>query len=310
MNTETRKNQILMVDDSPVNIRMLIDALQSDYELSVATNGPDALEIAGSHTPPDLILLDIMMPGMDGYEVCRLLKENEATRNIPIIFVTGKNDDRDETKGLELGAVDYITKPFSIPIVKARIRTHLELKSKRDLLQRLSMTDGLTGIANRRRFDDFLTYEWKRGRRTQIWLSLIMIDIDFFKAFNDHYGHLQGDECLKMVAETLSGLSMRFTDCVARYGGEEFAVILTETPHEGAASLAEKMRAAIETRHIPHAGSSVSDWVTVSVGAASVIPSNDVSPLSLIQCADKMLYAAKVGGRNRTKSSVVHEGTS
>ena len=309
MSTETRKNQILMVDDSPVNIRMLIDALQSDYELSVATNGPDALEIAGSHTPPDLILLDIMMPGMDGYEVCRLFKENEATRDIPIIFVTGKNDDRDETKGLELGAVDYITKPFSIPIVKARIRTHLELKNKRDLLQRLSMTDGLTRIANRRRFDDFLTYEWKRGRRTQIWLSLIMIDIDFFKAFNDHYGHLQGDECLKMVAETLSGLSMRFTDCVARYGGEEFAVILTETPHEGAASLAEKMRTAVETRHIPHAGSPVSDWVTVSVGAASVIPSNDVSPLSLIQCADKMLYAAKVEGRNRTKSSVVHEGT-
>ncbi|MFO7599298.1 MAG: diguanylate cyclase [Candidatus Desulfacyla sp.] len=307
MSTETRKNQILMVDDSPVNVRILVDALQSDYELSVATNGPDALEIAGSRPPPDLILLDIMMPGMDGYEVCRLLKEDDATRDIPIMFVTGKNEDQDETKGLELGAVDYITKPFSIPIVKARIRTHLELKSKRDLLQRLSMTDGLTGIANRRRFDEVLMYEWKRGQRTQRGLSLIMIDIDFFKAFNDHYGHLQGDDCLKMVAETLSRLSMRFTDCLARYGGEEFALILTETPHGGAASLAEKMRTAVEARHIPHAGSPVSDWVTVSVGAASVIPSNDASPLSLIQCADKMLYAAKAGGRNRVEVSVVVE---
>lgn len=192
---ETFREKILIDDDDPTSIITLGEVLKDKYDIFVATNGEEALKRAKNELT-DLILLDIMMPGMDGYEVCRRLKEDKVTEKIPVIFITSKNSEEDEAVGLELGAVDYFTKPFRIPIIKARIKNHLELKRKSDILASLSFTDGLTGVANRRRFDEAVEYEWKRAQRSSQPLSLILIDIDDFKLYNDNYGHLAGDECL------------------------------------------------------------------------------------------------------------------
>jgi len=242
------------------------------------------------------------MPEMDGLEVCKLLKKHDRTKNIPIIFITAKDQEDDETKGLELGAVDYITKPFSLPIVKARVRTHLELKHHRDVLENLSTLDGLTGIPNRRRFDDFLQREWMRSIREGYQLSLVMMDIDQFKAYNDNYGHAAGDECLKRVAQQLYTMPHRPADFIARYGGEEFVSVLPKTDIEGALTVAEKMRLEIETLKIPHAYSSVSDILTISLGLSTIFPLKDLSPKILINGADKCLYESKKNGRNRSSS--------
>lgn len=302
MNESAAKPIVLIVDDVPMNIKILGDALKTDYTVRFATDGAKALDIAASASPPDVILLDIIMPGMDGYEVCRALKAEKETRNIPVIFITAMTQEEDETKGLELGAVDYITKPFSIPIVKVRVKTHLELKRHRDLLEQLSMLDGLTGIPNRRRFDECFDMEWKRAERVGIFLSLIMIDIDFFKPYNDYYGHQQGDECLKQIAHALAGSIKRASDCVARYGGEEFVCILPDTDIHGAMQVGEAMRERIESLHIPHERSTVANHVTISAGASSLIPTREKSRFGLLEAADKNLYLAKAEGRNRIKS--------
>ena len=223
------KQTILIVDDSPENITVLGALLRADYGIRVATNGDKALKIVDSDNPPDLILLDVMMPGMDGYEVCRTLKDNPLTRNIPIIFITAKCSEDDEVKGFERGAVDYVTKPFSPVIIKARVRTHLELKKYRDLLENTSYCDGLTAIANRRRFDEYYATMWSVSVRESLPLSLIMIDIDNFKRFNDGYGHQEGDACLIRIAQKLAASVRRKTDLVARYGGEEFVCVLPGT---------------------------------------------------------------------------------
>ena len=249
MKTVNRKQQILVVDDSPANIRLLAAALKNKYDVTAATNGPAALEIARSADAPDLILLDIMMPGIDGYQVCRELKSEVTTKDIPVIFVTSKSDQSDETTGLELGAVDYITKPFSLPVVQARVQTHLELKRKTDFLEELSYLDGLTGIPNRRRFDLTMEREWRRAAHAKSWLSVIMADIDFFKAFNDYYGHSKGDECLKLVAMGLNTVAKRPGDFLARYGGEEFALVLPGSDENGAAAAAESCARPLSAEH-------------------------------------------------------------
>lgn len=297
-----KRQKILIVDDAPANISVLVKALTSDYEISVAVTGEDALSIVTSDRAPDLVLLDIMMPGMDGYEVCRRMKNDAATREIPIIFITAKDDEEDETRGLELGAVDYITKPFSPPIVKARVKTHLELKRKSDLLENLASLDGLTCIANRRRFDQILEVEWSRALRTESWISVIMMDIDFFKPYNDNYGHAAGDDCLRKVAEALETSLRRSADTVARYGGEEFVAILPGTDPHGALVVAENMRHSVESLAIEHAYSAVSPLVTISAGVASAIPMTESSAGTLVASADKRLYEAKSSGRNRVES--------
>ncbi len=302
MNSDTTKPTILIVDDLPMNIKLLGDSLKSSYRVRLATSGPKALAIAGSGNPPDLILLDIVMPGMDGYEVCRQLKARRSTRNIPIIFITAKDQEKDETMGLEIGAVDYITKPFSLPIVNARIRTHLELKRHRDILENLSTLDGLTGVPNRRTFDERLSMEWRRAIRESTFLALLMVDIDHFKAFNDNYGHLAGDDCLKLVARSLAAAVKRPGDYFARYGGEEFACILPQTDLGGIGHLAESMLACIETLHIPHRYSSVADHVTISVGGACLLPTAPADVNVLIEAADRCLYEAKKEGRNRQRA--------
>ena len=299
---EPQKSSILIVDDIPANIKVLGESLKAEYRIRLATDGEKALKIAASTNPPDLILLDIVMPRMDGYEVCRRLKEDPTTRNIPVIFITAMAEEEDETKGLACGAVDYITKPFKLPIVRARIKTHLELKRHRDTLEALSTLDGLTGIPNRRRFDEVLKLEWLRGQREGAELSLIMIDIDHFKLYNDNYGHIEGDDCLKKVAACLAGAIGRPADFVARFSGEEFAVILPMTDEDGAATVAASLLEEIGELQLAHAYSPIAPQVTISLGVATMRPEPQVVPKTLIERADKALYAAKTAGRNRITS--------
>jgi diguanylate cyclase (GGDEF)-like protein len=293
------KPSLLIVDDIPTNIKVLGETLKADYQIKLATNGFKAIEIASSDNPPDLILLDIMMPNMNGFEVCTKLKEEKKTRNIPIIFISAMDDESDETKGLELGAVDYIKKPFSLPIVKARVRTHMELKKHRDTLENLSTIDALTGLANRRRFDEYYNSEWKRSTREGTLLSMIMIDIDFFKLYNDNYGHATGDECLKQVTKCLDDIVNRPADLLARYGGEEFVCILPKTNIHGALQIGEIMREKIEKLQIPHQHSIITDHVTISLGAATLLPKDTIASDVLLEAADKCMYQAKAGGRNQ-----------
>lgn len=294
-----QKQIILIVDDVPTNLKVLGTALKDDYHLKLTTSGEEALLIAGSKNPPDIILLDVMMPDMDGYEVCRRLKDAPETKDIPVIFITAMNEEKDEELGLSLGAIDYITKPFSIPIVKVRIKNHLKLKRYRDMLKENSMIDGLTQIANRRRFDESLLMEWNRQKRHLEPLSMLMVDIDFFKNYNDTYGHLEGDECLKQVAQTIKIQLKRPADLAARWGGEEFACILPETDPMEAVSIAENIRKAIIDKALPHKASLVNSVVTVSIGVATATPLEETSFQMLIKKADDALYKAKQNGRNR-----------
>lgn len=298
------KQTVLIVDDDSTNIRILTDLLRTEYATVVARDGNTALRIAMSDTPPDLILLDVMMPQIDGYQVCKKLQSNNQTKKIPIIFITARDSEEDEIKGFEAGAVDYITKPFRIVIVKARVQTHVELKRQRDLLENLSFRDGLTGIPNRRRFDEYLLNVGGFAIRECSPLSLIMVDIDYFKAFNDYYGHYEGDACLIRIAKSISNSIKRTIDLVARYGGEEFVCILPRTKPEFALMLAEKIRESVLALQIPHVASPVNSFVTVSVGVAtSTLISIDNNRFSenLITATDKMLYLAKEQGRNRVQ---------
>ena len=289
---------ILIVDDTRLNIKIVTDILAEDYKILCATSGREALDIVKSNSI-DLILLDIVMPGMDGYEVCKRLKNDQQSRNIPLIFISAMTDMKDEAKGLEMGAIDYISKPFSAPILKARVKNHLELKKYRDILEKQSLMDGLTGIANRRYFDEIFDKEWRRTLRSYGTLSLVFIDIDYFKKYNDYYGHLAGDDCLRQVGSVLKDSLKRAGDVVARYGGEEFVIVLPATSFADATSVGEKVRSNIELLKIVHQRSEVSEHVTVSIGIATVIPEKSMIAASLIEQADKALYQAKRQGRNR-----------
>ena len=294
-----RKQVILIVDDTPINLQILIEVLGEEYEIVFATNGKDALAMAEINQP-DLVLLDIQMPGMNGYEVCKALKSIPHQEGVSIIFLTAMSQPEDEIAGLKLGAVDYITKPFHPDIVRLRVRNQLELKRLRDIQTRFAMLDGLTGIANRRALDEHLGREWFRSLRSQAALSLIMLDVDFFKLYNDTYGHLAGDDCLKRITAALLS-SLRASDFAARYGGEEFVTLLYESDKEGALVTAERIRAKVESLQIPHQSSQISPYVTVSLGMATFVPSDGSAPDHLINMADQMLYRAKNNGRNRVE---------
>ncbi|WP_321491353.1 diguanylate cyclase domain-containing protein [uncultured Desulfobacter sp.] len=298
-----KAGSVLIVDDTPINIQVLVNALKDTYRVRIANEGRKALSVAASEDPPDIILLDVMMPEMDGYEVCRCLKQNPKTMQIPVIFVTTRRSSEDEAFGLNLGAVDYISKPFSIPVVKARVRTHLQLKLRTDKLEALAMVDGLTGIANRRSFDQTLDLDWRRAQRMGSHLSLIMIDIDEFKAYNDNYGHGAGDECLRVVAEAIESIMRRPGDFVGRYGGEEFVVLLPESDLKGTLAMAEKIRLAVKALKIPHAFSGTADHVTISLGCHAMLCESKTSSRQLLQEADQALYFAKQKGRDRVVAS-------
>ena len=306
------RHKILIIDDTPANIQILNGFLQQDYNIFFSTNGPDGIRIARQELP-DLILLDIMMPEMSGYEVCAIIKDDPLTRQIPVIFITAMSAEEDEEKGLDSGAIDFLTKPVSAPIVKARVKNHLELKRQRDELEILTIeldnknqelnllarNDALTGLANRRYFDEVLDAEIKRAIRSSQLLSLILCDVDFFKSYNDHYGHVAGDKCLQAIGQILRHDFKRASDLPARYGGEEFAVIFPSTPPGNAGLLAEKLRQALLVQAIPHAYSAAADVVTLSFGIVSAYPSPERDAAWYINEADKVLYQAKENGRNR-----------
>jgi diguanylate cyclase (GGDEF)-like protein len=294
-----QQQTILIVDDAKENINVLAELLRPDFRIRAATSGERALEIAFSDNPPDLILLDIMMPGIDGYEVCKRLKECTQTKSITIIFVSGKVSEEDIIYGFNLGAVDYITKPFSAVIVKARVGMHAELKRYRDYLENISYLDGLTGISNRRKFDEYLHTTWNMAIRVTMPVSMILLDIDLFKEYNDTYGHQEGDTCLIQIAQTLSRAIVRKTDLLARYGGEEFVCILPNTDIDNAYIMAEKLRLSVMDLKIPHSCSTADRIVTISAGVASEYPAKNLSFTSLIKSADDALYRSKATGRNR-----------
>jgi len=233
--------------------------------------------------------------------LCRILKEDPKTEGIVVIFVTARDATSDEEHGLKLGAVDYISKPISPAIVHARVDTHMNLKRKTDMLERFALLDGLTGIHNRRYFDEQLEKEISRNIREDRPLSVIMMDIDHFKEFNDHYGHGAGDQCLKKVAHALTDTLSRPGDTLCRYGGEEFVALLPGNDGGGAGVVAERLREAVEALSIAHEYSSVSDVVTLSLGIAFAEPAGEHKGTaeSLIKRADEALYAAKRAGRNR-----------
>ncbi|MEO5356381.1 MAG: diguanylate cyclase [Nitrospirae bacterium YQR-1] len=294
---DSDKQKILIVDDMPMNIKILNELLQEDYLTYYATGGNQAIEMT-SLIVPDLILLDIIMPEINGYEVYKTIREDEHLASIPIIFITAMDGDIDESYGLNIGAVDYITKPFNPSIVKLRVKNHLELKKQRDILSKLATIDALTAIPNRRTFDDSYRREWTRAVRINSALSLMLIDIDYFKLYNDHYGHIQGDISLRKVADTLQACLKRPTDLVARYGGEEFVCLLPETGIDGVVQIGNQIRVSIEALKIPHEFSKVSSYITISAGCSKVSPTLDILPEIFLSHVDKLLYQSKQGGRN------------
>ena len=306
-------DNILLVDDDPSTIQLLGRMLADVGNLRFATSGKDALRLA-RESAPDLVLLDAEMTGMSGFQTLEALKADPALADVPVIFVTSHSEPAFELSGFELGAADFIAKPVSAPLVVARVKTQLRVKRIADELRRIATTDVLTGVANRRGFDDVLAHEWRRARRAGDPLAMLMIDVDHFKSFNDHYGHPAGDVCLRAVAQALVRTSLRPADLVARYGGEEFVVLLPQTPRLGAEHVAHSILDAVEALSIRHDASSAARHVTVSVGVACydnasecwVEPSADSraaglgmghSPLDLVRAADMALYHAKRSGR-------------
>ena len=309
------KDDILLVDDDPGSIQLMARILGNIASLRFATNGADGLRLA-REAAPDLILLDTEMPGMSGFETCRALKAEPALADTPVIFVTSHTEAAFQVAGFELGASDFIAKPVSAPLLLARVKTQLRVKHMSDELRRIATVDPLTGVANRRRFDESLEREWRRGQRTNDPLALLMIDVDHFKLFNDRYGHPIGDTCLRRVVNALSYASLRPGDLVARYGGEEFTVLLPQTPRRGAEHVARGILDAVKALGIPHDASSTAPHVTVSVGIGCYDEDSErwrptdgppsVDGLrsrgcssELVNAADKALYAAKRAGRDQ-----------
>ena len=295
---EFKKPTILVVDDMTTTLLLLHDLLKDTYEVKIAKSGTKALEILESPNDIDLILLDIEMPDINGYDVCKRIKNNETIKNIPIIFITGRTSQEDEEYGLNLGAIDYITKPFNNAIVKLRIKNYLNLKIKNDILEKLSMYDGLTNIRNRRFFDETFEKTFSEIKRDKKSLAVLMIDIDFFKPYNDNYGHGQGDETLRKVAKALEKTIKRASDFVARYGGEEFVILLKDINKDGVEAVANNLLNAIRELKITHEFSKIENYVTVSIGVSYYNSSSDITKLELLLKADETLYNVKNSGRN------------
>ena len=314
--------RILIVDDS-LKARLLIEAMlraQGYQRLTSVDSARQAFLALSAGEPPsaecggfDLILMDLMMPEMDGIQACHEIKSNPRFLDVPIIMVTAEESAESLKDAFDAGAIDYVNKPVNRVELAARVKSALRLKYETDRrkarelellelteqLRKLSVVDGLTGIANRRNFDEELTRIWRRAQREAAPVSLVLIDIDHFKKYNDHYGHLAGDDCLRRVAQALQHAVKRPFDLVARYGGEEFAVVLPDTGIPGAKRLAEEMRKAVELLEIAHAASAVSGRVTISSGVAAIAPEAGAQPDMLIAAADACLYEAKLAGRNR-----------
>ncbi|PSB05914.1 diguanylate cyclase response regulator [Pleurocapsa sp. CCALA 161] len=321
------QTRILIVDDQPDNIKLLSLILTlNGYEVAECNRGKLAVDLATKNSP-DLILLDISMPDLDGFKVCQLLKSDRRTENIPIIFISAFQKVEEKTQAFNLGGNDYITKPFQMEEVIARVETQLkyyrlqtELKIKNQQLKqeiearqvaetkllkinqqlsKLATIDSLTNIANRYYFDAFLTRQWKLARREQFPLAVILVDVDYFKLYNDRFGHQQGDICLQQIAQALLKAVKRPTDLVARYGGEEFAIILPRTSAHNALQVAEEIRQQIKILALTHPDSLAGDYVSLSLGVCAVVPSPKYTQQQLLVTADQALYQAKEQGRDR-----------
>ena len=294
---ETMKNSLLIVDDEKSNILALTSILSPEYTIYAAKNGRDAIEAANEYMP-DVILLDILMPGMDGFAVIAALKESDRSRHIPVIFITGLDNPSDEEKGLSLGAADYISKPFSPAIVKLRVHSQIERVNYVRIIEQLSLTDQLTCLPNRRNFDERLQIEWNRAIRDKVPISILIMDLDDFKQYNDTYGHQQGDVALQTLAKLFTNQLKRSVDFVARWGGEEFVVLLTNTDWNEALRTAERLRSNIGGTQIVLGDGRVTN-ITISIGVNSIIPTPQGSIGDFIFHADEALYSSKRGGRNR-----------
>ncbi len=289
--------RILIVDDSPLQAAQLKSILEKNYDITIAQTAEVGLRYASTETF-SLILLDVVMPGMDGFTLLKKLQEEIVTQSIPVILITSLSDIENEQHGLVLGAVDYITKPFSPLIVEARVNTHIKLYNYRKQVEYQSMTDQLTGVANRRQHDHYSIIKWNEAVRLRVPFSICMFDIDFFKAFNDTFGHPAGDKVITSVAQTISSYLQRSTDFFARYGGEEFVAFILGGNSTKTFKHVTKIRKAVENLHIPHAPS-VSEWVTISIGGVTLVPQSENAYPSYLKIADTMLYDAKKFGRNQ-----------
>jgi diguanylate cyclase (GGDEF)-like protein len=305
---------ILIVDDDQGVIQLMGRILAGVAHLRFATNGSDAVKLM-RESRPDLVLLDAEMPGMSGFKVFDAIRAEPDLATVPVIFVTGHSDPPFEISALEMGAMDFIAKPVRAPVLLARVKTQLRMKRMADELRRTATVDGLTGVGNRRHFDELLEREWQRSLRHGNPLSMVLIDVDHFKLYNDRYGHPAGDACLKSVAEALISTVHRTGDFVARCGGEEFGIILPQTTRAGGERVAQRVLDSVRELAIPHAASPTSQHVTVSVGVSSHDPNGFPSSSratgsrfgdgiaarytesELVLAADKALYAAKHGGR-------------
>jgi diguanylate cyclase (GGDEF)-like protein len=294
-----KKANILIVDDVASNIAILHEFLQDEYKIKAAKSAKEALKVLQGDDKIDLILLDVEMPEMNGYELCKILKNDSLTNSIPVIFVTARAEIKDEEYGFNIGAVDYIVKPFHPSIVKMRVKTHIQLKLKSDMLEEISMYDGLTNIFNRRYFDEHYKKFHKEALRENKTLGILMLDVDFFKLYNDNYGHGKGDECLSKIAKALKKTLKRPNDFVARYGGEEFAVILPACDEEGLKNISEELIQSVVSLGITHKFSTINDKVTISIGAVLLNKNKEITQEVLLKKADEALYEAKEQGRNR-----------
>lgn len=317
--------KVLLVDDSRTSRELTASYLREmGHPAAEAADGNQALELY-RRQPPDVVLLDVEMPGLDGYAVAREVRRRDPEGAwIPIIFLSGRVADEDVARGIEAGGDDYITKPVSPVVLRAKLKAMSRITDMRrrlvdlsqDLqdtnraLMQLSSLDSLTGIANRRSFDAALELEWQRGLRSGKPLALILGDVDFFKKYNDSYGHQGGDRCLQSVAGTIAGTARRGIDTVARYGGEEFAMLLPNTPLPGAMEMTKRVLDAIRGQALPHRASSIADHLTMSLGVSLCIPGQQTSPDALVRRADEALYRAKEEGRNRASYQLLSSNES
>lgn len=306
-NIETAPPTILLADDDRVTRQILTAYLSQsgEYQVIEVDDGDACLKRYAS-VKPDIILLDASMPLLDGFECCRRLRSLDPPVSIPILMITGLDDSASVDRAFEVGATDYVTKPIHWPVLRQRVRLyierhhfHLDLQQANQMLLKMAALDSLTRIANRRSFDHKLQQEWQRLARASAPLALALFDVDFFKAYNDSQGHLAGDSCLQKIAAAAQQTVQRPADLVARYGGEEFALLLPETGEAGAVSIAQQLCRAVREQAICHGASPVGPWVSISIGVASLVPKDMMSPDRLIEAADAALYCAKDQGRDR-----------
>ncbi|HSG03588.1 MAG TPA: diguanylate cyclase [Marinobacterium sp.] len=291
-------HRILIIEDEKANQRTLARLLGTDYRLEICDDAETGWMALDTAEAIDLVLLDLRLPGMDGFEMLKRIRSEARFELLPVVILTGMTDEADEERGLELGASDYISKPFRPAAVKLRIKNQLALLDQRRMLQELAVSDPLTGLYNRRGFNDIFKRELARANRSGTSLSLALIDVDFFKKFNDCYGHPEGDKALQFIGQQLKAVSRRAADLAARIGGEEFLLLWPETTLKGAQQQAEKVRHSIEQHAYPHACSDISNYLTVSIGGVTLEAGNYDAEVAIRQ-ADDALYEAKRTGRNR-----------